>query len=46
MTNKASKNNRTNHNENKKNDIHRPSGEGGKKEIPPVFENFHGVPIE
>lgn len=46
MTNKPSRNNKLNNKENKKNDINRPKGDGGNREIPPVFENFHGVPIE
>lgn len=45
MTNRPSSN-KINNKENKKNDINRPQGKGGAKEIPPVFENFHGTPID
>lgn len=45
MTNRPSSN-KANNKENKKNDMSRPRDKKGNKEIPPVFENFHGVPIE
>lgn len=40
------KNHKASNKENKKNDINRPEGHKGNKEIPPKFESLDGEPIK